>query len=227
MDSWSVIINKTKDFEINKGITSFINPYSMLLLRGKKEIAREIDFWSVDGISLVKFINWKFKKKISRYSFDDTSIAPNVFNYAIKNNLKIAVIGTKEELIYKAVSALEKKYKTKISYFRNGYFGSNEEILTSCQHIIKQKIEIVICGMGTPYQEQFLGTLKCLGWNGYGFTCGGFLHQVASKANYYPKFFDKYNLRWLYRILDEPKLLKRYLVQYPYFFILLLFFKKS
>ena len=69
--------------------------------------------------------------------------------------------------------------------------------------------------MGTPFQEQFLVDLKNLGWIGAGYTCGGFIHQTAANIKYYPEFFNTYNLRWLYRMIDEPKLIKRYLILYP------------
>jgi exopolysaccharide biosynthesis WecB/TagA/CpsF family protein len=78
--------------------------------------------------------------------------------------------------------------------------------------------DIVVCGMGTPLQEQFLVDLQDTGWNGIGYTCGGFLHQTAGDIQYYPKWVDKYNLRWVYRIYDEPVLFKRYFGDYPKFF---------
>ena len=79
--------------------------------------------------------------------------------------------------------------------------------------------DIVICGMGTPLQEHFLADLQKLGWGGIGYTCGGFLHQTARDIQYYPEWIDKYNIRWIYRIYDEPKLFKRYFWEYPKFFV--------
>lgn len=224
--SWKIIISKINNFEIKKGLTTFVNPYSMLLLKNREDIVEEIDYWYVDGISLVKKLNKYYKLKNNRFSFDDTSLAPIVFDYARTNNLNIAIIGTKEEYIHKAILAIEDKYNLKIGYYRNGYFTANEK--NDCiEFLTKKKFDVVISGMGTPYQEFFLIDLKKAGWNGYGYTCGGYLHQIAQKINYYPIFFDKLNIRWIYRIIDEPKLFIRYFVYYPIFFLKFYKFKKN
>jgi N-acetylglucosaminyldiphosphoundecaprenol N-acetyl-beta-D-mannosaminyltransferase len=92
------------------------------------------------------------------------------------------------------------------------------------QHeIVKLDPDFLVIGMGTPLQESFLSNIKSLGWGGVGFTCGGFIHQTASGLNYYPKWINKLNLRWLYRIWDEPRLLTRYLIQYPRFVVLFIY----
>ena len=81
--------------------------------------------------------------------------------------------------------------------------------------------DAVVVGMGAILQEQLLSDLYVKGWRGLGFTCGGYIHQTAmSGVNYYPDFIDKYNLRWLYRMIKEPKLIYRYLVSYPQFLFL-------
>lgn len=195
----------------------------MLLLKDKENIVKGIDYWYIDGISLVNKINKSYKKSYNRYSFDETSVSPLVFSYARINNLRIAIIGTKEEYIRDSVVNIEKKHNIKVSYFRNGYFNTDNEREACFREIIAQKIDLLVCGMGTPWQEEFLISLKNTGWNGYGFTCGGYLHQTAQCENYYPWIFDKLNIRWVYRIIDEPKLFRRYLIDYPRFFIL---FKK-
>jgi exopolysaccharide biosynthesis WecB/TagA/CpsF family protein len=217
--TWDIIISKTDNFKMRKGISSFVNPYSMLVLEDKQLVAEAVDYWYVDGISLVKCFVKHEGKDISRFSFDDTSLAPVIFAFAKSNNKSIAVIGTKEIIIQKAVRVIENKFKINISYYRNGYFKNEIELQECFDTIFNKNIEIVICGMGTPYQEDFLIQLKKTGWDGYGFTCGGYLHQSAIKESYYPVFFDKLNIRWIYRIIDEPKLIKRYFYLYPVFFI--------
>lgn len=104
-----------------------------------------------------------------------------------------------------------------IAGFNHGYFENEKEILTVYRKIIKTKSDIVVVGTGTPRQEKFLIDLRQNGWDGIGFTCGGFLHQIIEGIHYYPSIFDKLHIRWLYRIIDEPKLLKRYLIDYSMF----------
>jgi len=227
-ESWDILTEKLSPFQISEGITSFINPYSMLILRREPDVSKNVNNWYVDGVSLVFLINSFFKKKIRRYSFDDSSVAPVVFNFARSNNLPIAIIGTKQEALIKAVEVLKAKYCIDIKYYRDGFFKSQSEIEDTIKEIKKQNVKMVICGMGTPHQEKFLINLKNNNWLGYSYTCGGYLHQIAKKPYYYPSFFDKHNLRWVYRICDEPKLISRYLFKYPKFmFIFFCFLVKK
>lgn len=224
---WSTMFAKLHSFKFNKGLTSFINPYSLLVLKDHPELADGIDYWYADGISLVNVINKNLNKEIERYSFDDTSLAPIVFDFARTNSLRIAVIGTKEEFIHDAVANIKNKYNVDIAYHRNGYFSSETDRNTCFKEIKNNNIDIVICGMGTPHQEKFLIDLIKADWNGYGFTCGGYLHQMAKKEDYYPEFFNKHNIRWVYRIIDEPKLIRRYCIDYPTFFFKFSIFTKN
>ncbi len=222
--SWHTILEKLGEFEFRKGISSFVNPFSMLQLEENPDLANGINYWYVDGISLTKLLKTFFNIKVKRFSFDDTSVSPLVFSFAKKNNLSVAIIGTEQEFVTVAVDRIEKKHGIKIDYFRNGYFSGEEEVNGVIKQILERKIKIVVCGMGTPHQEKFLIKLQNAGWLGYGFTCGGYLHQLAKKEKYYPPFFDKYNVRWVYRIYDEPKLLKRYFFKYPLFLLKFLLF---
>ena len=121
-------------------------------------------------------------------------------------------------IIDKAIKNILKDFpELNVVGFRDGYIQDNER-KSLYQNIKTLNPDIVICGMGTPLQEQFLVDLQKTGWDGIGYTCGGFLHQTARNIQYYPKWIDKYNIRWIYRIYDEPKLFKRYFWEYPKFF---------
>ncbi|AWV98040.1 WecB/TagA/CpsF family glycosyltransferase [Arcticibacterium luteifluviistationis] len=216
------VLKRIKPFEFKPGITSFLNPHSFNLIIDDQSTIDGIDQWYVDGISLVQLNNLLMPNKIQRFSFDETSLASFVFNKAKELNLKIALIGTKEELIAAAAKKIELKYNIEIEYYRNGYFSTPEEYEKAFKLINEKKINLIICGMGTPKQESFLINLKKTGWTGYGFTCGGFLHQISDSTDYYPSFYDKLEIRWLYRIFKEPKLIKRYAILYPKFFIKIL-----
>ena len=108
----------------------------------------------------------------------------------------------------------------KIVGYNNGYFinkNAKEKVLNSITSISP---DLLIVGMGTPYQEEILLEARKKGWHGTGYTCGGFFHQTTERINYYPRIVDKLNLRWLYRIYDEPNLFIRYFLDYPKSFVL-------
>ncbi|MBD9632586.1 WecB/TagA/CpsF family glycosyltransferase [Pseudomonas sp. PDM19] len=201
----------------NKSLITFINPFSYYTIRRHHSgdlILKNFDI-NYDGISLVAIDNLLFFNNTKRSSFDDTSLAPIVLKAVSEKNLKLGIIGSSRETILKAKRIIEAKYGINIKHTRDGYFKENE--LSQILEEFKE-CEIVITSMGTPLQEDFLLSLKQSGWNGTGFTCGGYFDQLASSngLNYYPPLIDKLHMRWLYRIYKEPRRLwKRYLVYYP------------
>jgi N-acetylglucosaminyldiphosphoundecaprenol N-acetyl-beta-D-mannosaminyltransferase len=205
-------------------LNTFLNPYSYLVARKNTLVFKDIDNIFVDGGLLQFILKALFIKKVNRLSFDFTSIADNVFKHCIQEKKSIFVVGSKENEVSEFYSRIKHKYPLlNILGYRNGYFNNNEkqEFSRNISHV---EPDIIICGMGTPSQEELLVYLKSKGWHGTGFTCGGFIHQTASSKTilYYPKIVNKLNIRWIYRAIDEPKLLKRYLIFYPIALIMII-----
>ncbi len=195
-----------------KGIYTFLNPVSYLDALKHKELFSAFDGIFVDGGLLVKAIKGTYGVTVRRRSLDMTSLAPIVFSYATKNNKTVAIVATKQEIVEKAVTNLKKVFKElNISYYRNGYFKSEEEKNNEAKKIVSLHPDILIIGMGIVLQEQFLLKVREAGFQGLGFTCGGFIHQTAQdKADYYPDWVDKYGLRFFYRMYREPHTRSRY-----------------
>jgi N-acetylglucosaminyldiphosphoundecaprenol N-acetyl-beta-D-mannosaminyltransferase len=219
-ESW--IFRKIKEI-INKGgsIVAFLNPSSYLLFdnyllsNGASKIHRYMIF--IDGISLVLILNFFFKVKVNRFSFDMTSVAPVVFSICAAEGRKVALVGGTESVIRSATSMFSAKYPgLDIVYIRNGYFSDESQVLETQNIIMDLNVSVVVVGMGTPHQEKFLEGLYDQGYSGTGFTCGGFFDQSKDSLAYYPEWINKWNLRALYRLYKEPKRLwRRYLIDYP------------
>lgn len=217
------MIKLEKEFVFNPGDDySFINPYSLGVVYQSlsEQECKRINFLA-DGIAIVIYTRIFKNKAIERTSFDDTSLAPVVFNRACKNELSIALIGGTNDNIQQAKILLEQKYPgIRIVLAQPGYFADDEEY-QKCLHTAASA-DILIVGMGAGKQEKTLLDTRAIGWQGTGFTCGGYLDQLvqARGDDYYPHFVDKLHLRWLYRLLKEPRRLsKRYFKDYPYFLI--------
>lgn len=211
------IITNKKNFNL----TTFLNPFSYLLSRDNKKQLRSFNI-EIDGGMLVVLLSF-FGIRTKRRSFDMTSLAPLVFNDAIKKKRSLYFIGTKPKIIDLAIKNIQEQFpKLEICGFRDGYL-SNEERELELQKIKNLDPYYVICGMGTPMQEQFLIDLQKTGWEGQGYTCGGFLHQTANGIQYYPEYISRFGLRAFYRMYDEPKLVKRYFIIYPQAVCLIIF----
>lgn len=210
---------------LNKpGIYTFVNPYSYLYLDKEPELYSCFDGIFFDGIAAASIIGFLENRNFQRVSFDYTSIANDVFKYVQDNKKSIAFIGGTQLEVDGFLKFIGQSYPDlKVVLFQNGYFDNGVSRIETLNLIYSLKVDFVICGMGCPAQEQFLISLKEVGWNGIGFTCGGFFKQTASKSGgYYPKYIDKFNLRFIYRMIDEPKLIARYLIDYPKFLILII-----
>lgn len=195
-----------------KGIYTFLNPVSYLDALKHKELFTSFDGIFADGGLLVKAIKMTYGASVKRQSFDMTSLAPIVFSYAAKTGKSVAIVATKQEMVEKAVANLEKSFKgLNICYYRNGYFNGEQEMDDEAKKIVSLHPDILIVGMGIIKQEQFLLKVRDAGYQGIGFTCGGFIHQTAQdKAEYYPDWVDKHGLRFVYRMYKEPHTRKRY-----------------
>lgn len=104
---------------------------------------------------------------------------------------------------------LKKEYPNlNIVGYRDGYFSDDVAVM---QAIVDSGAQYVICGMGTPRQDEFAVKLKQFqqGKIKQVYTCGGFLHQSSERLEYYPHFINRFNLRWLYRALTNSYVAKR------------------
>ncbi|MBW4905728.1 WecB/TagA/CpsF family glycosyltransferase [Prevotella salivae] len=222
---YSDIVQSKKMFEKNASIYTFLNPVSYLDAIKHQELFTQFDGIFADGGLLVKAIELFYGMTIQRRSFDMTSLAPLLFNYAQDNGKSIAIVASKQEYVERAVKTLTEKYpKLSIIYYRNGYFDNENDKIIAARKIVMMAPDYLIVGMGIIKQEDFLLKVKKTGFQGIGFTCGGFIHQVAAdKVEYYPKWIDEYNLRFVYRMYKESHTRKRYLKAafvFPFVFIL-------
>lgn len=200
-------------FSKSDTIYTFLNPVSYLSALDNKDLFSQFDGIFADGSILVSAIKIVYGEKITRRSFDMTSMAPLLFDYAENNGKSIYIVASKQDEVEKAVGIFKERYpKLDIIGYRNGYFSSEEEMDIEAKRIVNINPGFVIAGMGVIMQERFLIKVKKAGFKGIGFTCGGFIHQTAkNEIEYYPEWVDRINIRFLYRMYKEPHTRKRYI----------------
>lgn len=199
----------------NKGkVYTYLNPVSYLTALENKKLFSQMDGIFADGGLLVKAIKLVYCKQVTRRSFDMTSMAPELFAYAAEHGKTIYIVASKQEQVEKAVEIFRERYpNVKFAGHRNGYFANENEMEQEAKHIAELNPDFLIVGMGALMQEKFLLKVKHAGYQGIGFTCGGFIHQTSrNEIDYYPSWVDKTNLRFAYRMWKEPHTRKRYLM---------------
>jgi exopolysaccharide biosynthesis WecB/TagA/CpsF family protein len=202
-------------------ILTFLNPFSYKTFIDNPKLISEFDSFYVDGALLVKLHNFFNNHKVDRLSFDFSSIANDVFEHAQTNKLAVAFIGAKEEELTGALSNLRLLYPNlNIVYSRNGYFQNETDYKNCFKSMRTIKIDILIIGMGSPYQEEFAVKVKHSELNiSLIFTCGGFLTQTSIKPDYYYPIVKKLGLRWLQRAIMHKHVRDRLIKDYPIFII--------
>ncbi|WP_368345823.1 WecB/TagA/CpsF family glycosyltransferase [Pelagovum sp. HNIBRBA483] len=211
-------------------VIGFANPYSFQILYRRSELVDSVDHWYSDGGFLCSIIGLGRGEQVPRYSFDFSSIADGVFEYAKSNCLSVGLLGGTEDEITAACEYLQSRYlELPIVWSRNGFFrdadkqdGGRSEALDD---LVASGAEIIIIGMGTPLQEEVAVELKQKMLSQRTetrtlpviFTCGGFLSQTALGGDYYPEIIKKTGLRWVYRAFHAQHVRKRLLRDYPRF----------
>lgn len=180
------------------------------------ELIANIDGVRFDGFFMTAVLRVFNIKVPKRQSFDMTSLAPIVFEKAELENLRVYICGGSDNDIENFIILIKTKYPNlNIVGSKNGYF-SYEEFGELKSDVVTLKPDLVVLGLGGIKQEIIASKLSPF-VEGYIFTCGAFISQTTKNINYYPKFIDKYNLRWAYRFWKEPHTIKRVLVSYPRF----------
>lgn len=192
---------------------TFLNPVSYLSALDNKELFAKFDGIFADGSILVSAIKLLYGKNVTRRSFDMTSMAPVLLDFANRNGKSVYIVASRQEQVEQAVEIFKERYPNLIfAGYRNGYFSSESEMDIEARKIAELNPDFVIVGMGILMQERFLLKVKEAGFKGIGFTCGGFIHQTAkNEIDYYPDWVDRTNLRFVYRMYKEPHTRKRYL----------------
>lgn len=193
-------------------IYTFLNPVSYLTALKDRDLFLQFDGIFADGSGLVYAILGLYFRKVTRRSFDMVGIAPMLFNYADDMKKSVYFIGADESEVEKAVKIFQAHYPNmRVAGYRNGFFKSDEDIADEVSRVVGLQPDFLIVSMGICKQEKMLVRMRDAGYNGIGFTCGGFIRQTSmNKIDYYPAWVDRWNLRFAYRMIKEKHTRSRY-----------------
>jgi N-acetylglucosaminyldiphosphoundecaprenol N-acetyl-beta-D-mannosaminyltransferase len=185
-----------------------------------------------DGIGLIyasRIKNHPLKEKVAGY---DLSV--NLLKLANEKCLKLFVIGGKPGVAEAAMKNVHEIYPainivgTQHGYFKGTHLGKNghEEELKVLEDINKAEPHILFVGFGAKKQEQWIEynkdkiNAKIIIGN------GGTLDGLAGNVKRAPEIFIKLGLEWFYRLIKEPKRIKRQILL-PMFMFKVLFGNKN
>ncbi len=212
----------------NKGQDSFFDDLNKLIVENKKtfiitanpetftyakkdaEISKMLldphNIIVPDGIGIVK------AAKISGFDIDERipgiEIAERLLEYGDKYRKSIYLFGAKKEVLETLKNNIEAKYPNiKLLGMCDGYVKDKEE---EYKKIIKLNPDIVLVALGIPAQEKLIYKYLQEFQTGIFVGVGGSFDVLSGMKKRAPKIFQKLNIEWLYRILKEPKRIKRF-----------------
>jgi len=159
-----------------------------------------------DGIGIVKaaqMLDYKISERIT-----GVDLAQELFEIANKHKLKVALLGATEEVINSLDNVLKEKYPNiKLVDKENGYTTKKDEFF---KRIVKKEPDICLVALGIPAQEELIYKHINDFKKGVFVGVGGSFDVLSGTKKRAPKIFIKTNTEWLYRIVREPKRIKRF-----------------
>ncbi|CAB5151633.1 N-acetylmannosaminyltransferase (EC [Olavius algarvensis associated proteobacterium Delta 3] len=147
----------------------------------------------------------------------------DICKLAVETNRSIFIYGSREEVNERASRVLSKKIQgLDIAGRSNGYVKENEmEGLVN--NINQSGAQILFIALGSPKQERWYATYRSRLKHVRVCQCiGGTLDTLAGNVKRAPDIWCRMNLEWLYRLIKEPKRIKRQRVLPIFAFMVLL-----
>ncbi len=203
---------KELDNDLNSKKKRFIitvNPETLMMSEKDEKLKSILDgnySFVPDGIAVVKAARKLGINVNERITGID--IAEYLLNDANENSYSIYLFGAKEDVIGLLVDKIKSEYQNiKILGYKNGYVEDKDKAMNE---IINLKPDICMVALGIPLQEKLIYKYFDKVKKGIYIGVGGSFDVLSGSKKRAPKIFIKLNLEWLYRIVKEPKRIKRF-----------------
>lgn len=206
--------NTIKDNLINERKTFVItaNPETIMLAEENKTLKQAfLDDETIvvpDGIGVVKGAKMLGYKEINK-TITGIALVEELFKYCNDYKKSLFLFGAKKAVIESLVQKIKLNYPNiEIAGAIDGYVENKQEAFDK---IKSKKPDVVLVALGIPNQEILIyQNLKDFN-KGIFVGVGGSFDVLSGMKKRAPKIFLRYNLEWLYRIVKEPKRIRRFL----------------
>ena len=183
-------------------------------------IVREAEMVIPDGVGVKIALQITGKKAVRIPGID---FAKRLLKEAASSGIPVAIVGSKEEVVTKAVENLQKEINgLNIVYYHDGYFKDDKPIYNE----LKSKApKLILVALGSPRQEQFIYNAKKILNPALMIGSGGSLDVWSGTVKRAPKIFQVLGLEWLYRTVTQPSRFKRIFPTLPLFILKVINYK--
>lgn len=131
------------------------------------------------------------------------------------------LVGGKIQVMEETVDKLCREFKSiRIVGYRDGYIKTEEEKQKLIDDIVEKRPDVVFVAMGSPKQELLMEDIQKR-HNAIFQGLGGSFDVYTGHVRRAPKWWVDHNLEFAYRLIKEPKRIKRqiHLVKYAWWLI--------
>jgi len=197
--------NLTMD-EVLENIRGFVVlPYSEFVVRAQKDeefrnILNKADFCLCEGRGLY-LMTWLVGKKLKQ-EINGVELIYKLNQKSKIKNQKLFLLGGTEDVVKKTAE----KLGDSVIGFEHGYRDLDKVV----EKINLAKPEILLVGLGSPEQEKFIyNHLSKMPSVKLAIGVGGAFDFISGQVKRAPKIIQKIGMEWLWRLILEPRRVKR------------------
>lgn len=202
-----------------------VNPEKVMAAQKDSQVRELINnstFQIADGVGIL--LASKLQKGSIQSRVTGVDMMERLLKFSAEENHPVYFYGAKEEVVTKAISNIKDKFPSiKVAGYTNGYEKDEAALV---QRIKESGAEILFVALGSPKQELWIKrNMKDL-HNVLVFQgVGGSFDVFSGMVKRAPALFRKLGIEWLYRLLSDPKRIKRQM-NLPKFLVRVLFNRK-
>ena len=200
-------------------LMTYLNPLGYHIPREFPDYASHLESFDLvicDGIGIQRAVKRVFGKNTPVISPDYSGIGREIFSSGANAGYSLCLVGGKQGVTVEAAEHIGAEYPgyRGITTF-DGYGAS---LAQARRHILETGPQMLMVALGMGRQEAYLMDLVAAGWRGVGICVGGVLDKVARPEHSYPKWSERTNMRFLGRLVREPRRMsRRYFIHYQPF----------
>lgn len=176
-----------------------------------KEIVNSCEIINADGASVVlasKFLGKPLPERVA-----GIDLMQELVELSAKKGYRVYFLGAKQEIVEKTAAVLKERYlNLNIVGIHNGYFKEEDWPLI-CKELVEANPDFVFVGITSPLKEYLVDYMQKQGLKCVFMGVGGSFDVISGSIARAPKWMQKMNLEWLFRVIQEPRrLFKRYFI---------------
>lgn len=192
-----------------------INPEIVELAKKDKDFANVLkhsELVVADGVGIKIALKLK---GVNQERIGGIDYSRSLIEMCARNNLRLALLGAKEEVINTVCQKLKCEFENlNIVFSHNGYFNDENAILNEIKKACPQ---VLLCALGAPKQEFIIYRLKEMLQGCTMVGVGGSFDVFAGCVQRAPIMWQKLGLEWLYRTIKQPERFRRIFPALPIF----------